>query len=201
MVILRKESLTNLKERWNALVYQNNTMQPYQEWKMTSIIHKYYLPFIISEKEVPVYFSFNEDNDIIAIAPMVRRYGDKYSYANFGKAPTIAIKDFIYPSRMSLKKMIECLEVMRAELGAIRFYDVPEYSLLYQALEKMGKRCKNHIYTMISFGVGITLITKHLQSTCAKTSVPHITIWKRMELNAHLKLLEGRSFLEMMKIN
>lgn len=40
MVILRKESLTNLKERWNALVYQNNTMQPYQEWKMTSIIHK-----------------------------------------------------------------------------------------------------------------------------------------------------------------
>lgn len=167
MVILRKESLTNLKERWNALVYQNNTMQPYQEWKMTSIIHKYYLPFIISEKEVPIYFSFNEDNDIIAIAPMVRRYGDKYPYANFGKAPTIAIKDFIYPSRMSLEKMIECLEVMRAELGAIRFYDVPEYSLLYQALEKMGKRCKDHIYTMISFGGGYDVyyqaLTKHMR--------------------------------------
>lgn len=205
MVTLKKESLKDLKERWNALVSQNKTMQPYQEWAMTNIINKYYLPFIISEKEVPAFFSFNEDDETIAIAPMVRRYKDKYPYANFGKAPTIAVKDFIYPSKMSLEKMIECLDEMRTKLGAIHFYDVPEYSLLYQALEKLGTRCKDHIYTMIPFGGGYDSyyqsLSKHMRQNI-RTAYNYL---EKNEIEFTFEIIKGKDLKradedEMMKI-
>lgn len=167
MVTLKKEKLHNLKDRWNNIVSRNTTMQPYQDWEMTWYIHKYYLPFTFVEKEIPQYFSFNENGETIAIAPMVRRYGDKQPYANFGKAPTMAVKDFIYPSDMHIEKMEECLMLLKEELGSIHFYDVPEYSLLYKVLENIGKRCKDHVYTTIPYGGGYESyyqsLTKHMR--------------------------------------
>lgn len=187
MVTIKKEKLLYLKDRWNAIVKLNTTMQPYQDWEMIRYIHKYYLPFTLAEKEIPQYFSFNENGMTIAIAPMVRRYGDKNPYANFGKAPTIAVKDFIYPANMALEKMVECLNVMKGKLGSIHFYDVPEYSLLYEALEKIGKRCKDNVYTSISYRGGMTLIIKDLQSICARIFGLHTIIWKRMTSKYLLK--------------
>jgi len=180
MVTLKKETLKNLKERWNDIVSKNTTMQPYQDWDMTYFVHKYYLPFTLSEKEVPQFFSFNENGKTIAIAPMARRYGDKYPYANFGKAPTLAVKDFIYPSDMTLEKMEECLGVLKEKLGPIHFYDIPEYSLLYQALERIGKRCKDHVYTLISYRGGMHFIISDLQSIRDRISVQHTTIYLKM---------------------
>ncbi len=148
---MKRERLTALKDRWNALVAKNPTMQPYQEWEMTKIVQKYYLPFTLAEKEIPIFYSFNEDGKTIVIAPMARRFRDKQPYANFGKAPTIAVKDFIYSSDLTIEKMEECLLVMKKKMGSIHFYDIPEYSLLYEVLEHIGKRCKDHIYTIIPF--------------------------------------------------
>lgn len=178
MVTLKKEKLRNLKERWNDIVTRNATMQPYQDWEMTRIIDRYYLPFTLTEKEIPQYFSFNENGETIAIAPMVRRYGDKHPYANFGKAPTIAVKDFIYPADMTLEKMDECLMLLKKELGSIHFYDVPEYSLLYHALEKMALRHRDHVYTIISYKGGYEhyyqSLSKHMRQNI-RTAYNYLT--------------------------
>lgn len=182
MITVKKERLSSLKDRWNALVAQNSTMQPYQEWEMTQIVQKVYLPFMIAEKEFPVHFSFNENGKTIAIAPMARRFGGKYAYANFGKAPTLAVKDFIYPADMTLEKMKECLMALKEKTGSIRFYDVPEYSLLFQALERMGSKCKNHIYTTVQFRGGIRLIINHLPLICGRTSARRIIILQKTRL-------------------
>lgn len=167
MVTIKKEKLHNLKNTWNDIVSRNTTMQPYQDWDMTRFINKYYLPFTLAEKERPQFFTFNENGKIIAIAPMARRFGDEHPYSNFGKAPTVAVKDFIYPSDMSLAKMKECLMILKEKLGSIHFYDVPEYSLLYQVLEKIGKRCKDHVYTIISYQGGYDAyyqaLSKHMR--------------------------------------
>lgn len=184
MVTIKKEKFHNLKDRWNDIVNKNTTMQPYQDWEMTRYILMYYLPFTLAEKEVPQFFTFNENGKTIAIAPMARRYGDEHPYANFGKAPTIAVKDFIYPADMTLEKMGECLVLLKEKLGPIHFYDVPEYSLLYKALENLGNRCKDHVYTIISYrGGGMSLIINHLQNTCDRTSVQPTITWKKMKLN------------------
>lgn len=158
MIEVKKESLGHLKQRWEEMVAQNPSMQPYQEYEMVRIIQRYYLPFTIVEKEYPVFFSLNENGKTIAIAPMARRIGDRHRYANFGKAPTIAVKDFIYPSDMGLEKMGECLAALKSKLGPIHFYDVPEYSTVGKALEKTGKRCKDHIYTTILYLGGVFVL-------------------------------------------
>lgn len=142
-------------------------MQPYQEWEMVRLIQRYYLPFVLSEKEIPVFFSLNDGGETVAIAPMARRFGDKHPYANFGKAPTVAVKDFIYSSEMPAEKMKECLLSLKDKLGSIHFYDVPEYSLLGKVLDNMGRRCKDHIYTTISYRGGYSAyyqrLSKHMR--------------------------------------
>lgn len=192
MVTIKKENLAHLKERWNAFVASNPTMQPYQEWEMTRIITQYYLPFIISEREVPVFYSFNENDETIAIAPMARRYGDKYPYANFGKAPTIAVKDFIYSSQISFEKMVECLDTMRKKLGTIHFYDIPEYSVLCLALEKIGKRCKDHVYTKISFGGGYDTYYKALSKHTRQNIRTAYNYLAKKEINYSFEIVKGK---------
>ena len=187
MITVRREPLYRLKDRWNRLTSLNPMTWPYQNYEMVCMINKYYLPFIVKGREFPEFYSFSENGITIAIAPMARRYGEKYKYVNFGAAATIAVKDFIYAADMGVEKMIECVVALKEKLKSIKFYDVLESSLLYQALSQLGEECGVHEYVTIPFedlgkqyGGGIVLIINHLQNICGKISELLITIWTRI---------------------
>ena len=55
---------------------------------------------------------------------------------------------------MTIDKMMFCINLLREKYSQIRFFDVPTYSLLHQALEKMTDVIKNHVYTSIFMGNG-----------------------------------------------
>ncbi len=167
MISFRRVALENLSSIWEQFVSENDTNQPYQDYKLNRIICDNYYYFTIKELELPVFYLFEEDGLPLCIAPMCKRPLDSISMVSFGKAPTIPIKDFIYGKEMTIDKMTQCVQLLVSRFNRIRFYDVPPYSLLHQALETLACPIKTHVYTSIFMGDGFesyfATLDKHMK--------------------------------------
>ena len=180
MIILEKAKLNDLKEIWNKLIKNATggiTYSPYSSFELIKEISSNYFVFSIISLEFPSFWVFKENENVICIAPLCRKFKGPYKYVSFGTAPTIDIKDFIYDSTMTVKKMQECVTLLKTKLGTIRYYDVPTWSLLYKALINIIPKGKEHIYTTIPMNKGYDVYYSKLSKSMRqniRTSYNHL---------------------------
>lgn len=167
MISIHKRSLSWLKEDWNRLAYHNPSLNPCQNWDMTKIICRYYLPYFLSgHGEVNQFFSFEENGEVIAIAPLSHRLFSK-NYYSIGKSLSIPMRDFIFDERISEEKLEECVLVLLRRLHNIQLLDIPENSKLHAVLLKLGfKPYKEFPYVTIpmeGYDEWYNRLGKHMQ--------------------------------------
>jgi len=192
-ITMRRMSRNSLFLDWNKLSESNSHASPFQQWQLHDTIARHYMFFFLAEQEWPCYFAFYKEGRLIMIAPMCKRYTKQgIRYVSFGATPTIAFQDFIYSDELDEDDMTTCLELMKAECGTMRFYNLSQESMLYKVLAKDLQPVRENMNITIPIGESYE---SYYASLSKNTRQNVRTAYNRMNTDGRqwtMELLDGK---------
>lgn len=150
MIIKKFEDFLLVREEWEKLWSKNTEKSIYQSVEYIDVLWKNFIPYRMLLRATPVFFTFYENDKIIMILPLLKKWC-KREYTLFGYKSGCGYLDAIYGHGMNIKKMEECFKILieQEDISSIYMPHVREKTILGQYIEKKGLKCRMSPATVI----------------------------------------------------
>lgn len=140
------KTLLSVKSSWKRLEENSGAeASAYQSYYVNAVVKKRLPVYGLKERYGARYLELLEDGKPVLILP-VCKYRGRNEYCSIGKFNGFQVYDCIYSREMTIEKMQQCMEFILKTLHLDRLvlYNVPEYSVLYQAVNSRKVFCDGY---------------------------------------------------------
>lgn len=128
--------LSSVRKQWKRIEKSSSTnMSAYQSYYVNAVVKKRLFVYGFKEGYSARYLELREDGKPLMILPICKYRGTE-NYCSLGNFNGFQVYDFVYAQEMTIEKMRRCLQLILQSIqpSQLSFYNVPEYSLLYQSI-------------------------------------------------------------------
>ena len=194
------KTLMSVKKSWKKLEEAGGAdVSAYQSYYVNAVVRKRLPVYGLKERYSARYLELVEDGKPVMILP-VCKYQGKEEYCAIGKFNGFQVYDFVYSREMTIEKMQQCVQFVldTLKIDKLMLYNVPENSVLYQAVATSQAFCDGY---RISAGSNdnVTIDTENdydlWHSKLSKSTRQNIrTAYNRMNtdgIQLHVEILRG----------
>jgi hypothetical protein len=154
MFIKKYNNLFQIKKYWIELTSSNNKILPFQEYDIIKRTFINYYPYLISHRQIPVFYVFFEDNKAVLIAPFVKDLSGRLEL--FGNVNGNNYCDFVYKDDNIIKKCMKLL-MSTVEFNNMNLYKIREGSNTFVGIEQFCKILQKTTNVKIDMGIDYVL--------------------------------------------
>lgn len=147
---IKRLTLSAARQAWINFETNNTNTKVFHYFDIVNLINSHYLFFSAERKEFPRFYGFFENGKCVAIAPMCKRYSRSGNYyTSFGAIADLAHQDFVFGPELTQDSFNECFSLLLRKLKNIKFYRVPDGSLLKSAIDLYGVESSENVNVAI----------------------------------------------------
>lgn len=171
-----------VKREWKELEKNNPLVGPFQSFRFFSLAWKYWYPYVLRSKHLPIVYELNRGGDVKCLFTGVCK--NSRGVVLFGNENGHNYCDAVYRDVDALQ---ECALALKQKFGKVICYRVMESSPLYKAVKDHVKVINSHTNVKIEFGDDFDAYIK----TLSKSTRQNLrTAFNRLAKDGHSYRLE-----------